>query len=332
MTVTENESVLTRAIRGVSAKFGRYKLQLSMLGIFLGIWTIFFVMKPSAFSSPIMFVALLSMSSIMAILAISETVVVVCGELDLSFPSVMGLSACVFTLIYLPTGNPVIALLGALCAAIAAGVLNGVLVTKVGLPSLITTVGTLFLWRGIVTGLTKGQMVIPGLKEEALRSILVGKAWGCIPVQFFWAIGIMILLWVILNRHKIGAHIYHAGDNRESAKMMGVNVTRTKFIAFVQLGFFAGFAGLITLLEMGIFFPALGTSFFLPALAALFVGGTSPLGGEGTVFGSFMGGLILGLIGIAVNVIGVGLWREMFFGAVLVIALVVHAFLRRGVR
>jgi len=332
MTVTENESVLTRAIRGVPAKFGRYRLQLSVLGIFLGIWAIFFAIKPSAFSSPIMYVALLAMSSIMAIVAVSETLVVVCGEMDLSFPSVMGLSACVFTLIYLPTGNSVIALLGALCVSIAAGALNGVLVAKVGLPSLITTVGTMFLWRGVVTGVTKGQIVIPGLSEETLHNILVGKAWGSIPVQIFWAIGIMISFWAILNRHKFGAHIYCVGDNRESAKMMGLNVAWTKFLTFTLMGFFAGFAGVMTLLEMCIFFPALGSSFFLPALAAIFVGGTSPFGGEGTVFGSFIGGIILGCIGVGVQALGAGLWREMFFGLILVIALAIHAFLRRGVR
>jgi simple sugar transport system permease protein len=135
-----------------------------------------------------------------------------------------------------------------------------------------------------------------------------------------------------MNRHKIGAHIYCVGDNVESSKMMGVNVARTKFIVFAQMGFIAGFAGVMTLLELGVFFPDIGSDFFLPVIAAVFLGGTSPLGGEGSVFGSLMGAMILGLLWVGISGVVSGLWRDMFYGLILTISLVVQAFLRRGAR
>jgi simple sugar transport system permease protein len=181
----------------------------------------------------------------------------------------------------------------------------------------------------MVTGITTGQISIPGLLQTNLHSILVGRVWGFIPNQTFWAIGVMILLWVLMNRHKIGAHIYCVGDSAESSKMMGVNVAWTKFFVFAQMGFIAGFAGLITLLELGIFFPDIGSDFFLPAIGAVFLGGTSPLGGEGSVFGSLMGAMILGLLWVGISGVISGLWRDMFYGLILTISLIVQAFLRR---
>jgi len=333
MAVTKNESVLTRAIRTVFAKFGRHRMQLTVLGTFLVILAAFYIKDPAAFSTFALYSALLSLTPIMLILSMSETLIVINGDFDMSFPSIMGLSAMIFMFIFFSTGNSVIALLGALCVSTAIGVLNGVLVAKLGLPSLIATIGGLFLWRGVVTGITQGQNVIPGLRQTPLYSILVGELFGFIPVQTFWAIGIMILFWFVLNRHKFGAHIYCIGDNRESAKMMGINVTRTKILIFTLMGLFSGFAGVMNLLEMGIFFPSLGQNFFLPAIAAVFVGGTSPFGGEGTVFGSFIGGLILGLLEVGIPGIGfAGLWREMFFGLILIISLVIQASIRRRVR
>ncbi|MGC8912158.1 MAG: ABC transporter permease [Nitrososphaeria archaeon] len=305
-------------------------MQLTIFGTFFIILAAFYIKDPAAFSTPSLYSAILSLTPIMLILSMSETLIVINGDFDMSFPSIMGFSAMIFMFIFLSTGNSIIALLGALCVSTAVGVLNGVLVAKLGLPSLIATIGGLFLWRGVVTGITQGQSVIPGLKETPLYSILVGEAFGFIPVQTFWAIGIMILFWFILNRHKFGAHIYCIGDNRESAKMMGINVARTKILIFTLMGFFSGFAGVMNLLEMGIFFPSLGQNFFLPAIAAVFVGGTSPFGGEGTVFGSFFGGLILGLLDVGIPGIGLaGLWREMFYGMILIISLIVQASIRR---
>jgi simple sugar transport system permease protein len=328
MMATKKDSVPTHA--AALTKFGRFKFQLAALGIFLAIWAIFLIISPSAFLNPSMYVALLALTAIMAMLAISETLVVVCGEFDLSFSSAMALSAMVFTYIFLSTGNSVIASLGALCAGTAVGVLNGILVAKLGLPSLITTIGAMFFWEGMVTGITQGQIVIPGLLETSLHSILVSRAWGFIPTQTFWAIGIMILFWVIMNRHKIGAHIYCVGDNVESSKMMGVKVAWTKFVVFAQMGFIAGFSGLMTLLELGIFFPSIGSDFFLPAIGAVFLGGTSPLGGEGSVFGSLMGAMILGLLWVGISGVISGLWRDMFYGLILTISLVVQAFMRKA--
>jgi simple sugar transport system permease protein len=318
--------------RQISAKFDKYRLQFSVFMIFFGIWTIFFILNPAAFSNPYTYHALLSLTPISVILAMSATLVIVCGEMDLSFPSIMGLSAFVFSSITLSTGNSAIALLCALGAGSAIGFINGVLVARVGLPSLITTLGGLFFWKGVNMVVSGGWGKTLGqVRGTFLHTILVGRV-GLIPAQGFWMIGFLVLFWLIMSRHKLGNHILIVGDNVESAKMMGINVEWTKIIVFAQMGLFAALAGIMDALEMLNFYPSIGEAFFLTVLAAIFIGGTSPFGGEGTIFGSFVGGLTIGLLGIGILASGLtGFWTQLFFGLIVIVSLVLQAFLRKRV-
>jgi simple sugar transport system permease protein len=320
-------------IRQISAKFERFRLQFSVFTIFLGIWAIFFFFNPAAFSNPYTYHAILSMTPMSVILSMSATLVIVCAEMDLSFPSVMGFSAFVFSNIVLSTGNPAIALLGALFAGAAAGFLNGVLVARVGLPSLITTLGGLFFWKGVNMVLSGGWgRTLGQVKGTFIHSLLVGRI-GLIPAQGFWMVIFLIIFWLIMNRHKLGNHVLITGDNVESARMMGINVEWTKIIVFTQMGFFAALAGTMDALEMLNFYPSIGEAFFLTVLAAIFIGGTSPFGGEGTIFGSFVGGLIIGFLGVGILASGLtGFWTQLFFGLIIIVSLVLQVFLRKSTR
>jgi len=313
-----------------SIKINRYKLQLGTSLIFLGIWITFFTLNPAAFSNPYIYHAMLAMTPISVILAMSITLVIICAEIDLSFPSTMAFSAFVFSSVMLSTNNAFISLLCALIAGSFIGFLNGILVAKIGLPSLITTLGSLFLWRGVIMVLSGGWGTTLGFLEGTfLHTIMVGRI-GLIPVQSFWMIGFLILFWLIMNKHKLGNHILVTGDNRESARMMGINVDLIKIIVFTQAGFFASLAGIMATLEMLNFYASLGEAFFLTVLASVFIGGTSPFGGEGTIFGSFIGGLIIGLLGVGILGVGLtGFWTQLFYGLILIISLILQAVLRR---
>ena len=131
----------------------------------------------------------------MAILALALTPVIICAEIDLSFPSIMGFSAWVFLTIYGLTGNITLALVMCLITGLLAGLLNGILVVKVGVPSLIVTIGTMFLWRGLVLVCSAGvgKTLVP-VKGTILFKSLVGRIGGAVPAQALWAATLAFLV------------------------------------------------------------------------------------------------------------------------------------------
>jgi simple sugar transport system permease protein len=148
---------------------------------------------------------------------------------------------------------------------------------------------------------------------------MVGRLFGFIPAQFIWTIGFTLLAWFFLNRHKFGAHVYLSGDNVESARLMGVNVARTKIITFAVVGLAAAFAGFVVSVEVLYFWPTLGEGYMLNTLASVFLGGTSVFGGTGTVFGTFVASFIIGAINAGIVAAGLtGFWTNLIYGLIIV--------------
>jgi len=160
-----------------------------------------------------------------------------------------------------------------------------VIVVYFGIPSLVATIGTQFFWKGaeLVLSQGKGGSLI-ATKSSLLHSVLVGKLFG-IPNQMLWLIVIAIGAWVLLNRHKFGAHIYLIGDNEQSAKLMGVNAGWTRLIVFSLVGVLSAFAGVVASLYLNYFWPSLGDGYLLSTLASVFLGGTSVFGGTSLSWG-----------------------------------------------
>ena len=221
-----------------------------MVAVLAIIFAVFTIKNPRVFLSFRIYYSFMSIIPFMAILAVALTPVIICKEMDLSFPSILGFSAWMFASLSASTGNPTLALIISLITGLLAGLLNGILVVKVGAPSLIVTIGTMFFWRGMIMICSGGvgKTLVP-VKGTVLFKSLVGRIGGVIPAQALWAVGLAFLFWLILNRHKFGTHIYFTGDNIESARMMGIPVNRVKILVFAQLGLFAAFAGILVVLE-----------------------------------------------------------------------------------
>jgi simple sugar transport system permease protein len=166
-----------------------------------------------------------------------------------------------------------------------------------------------------------------------MKAVFVGRVFGGIPMQVIWTLLLAILLWYILNRTKFGAHVYLVGDNATSARLMGVSVVRTKIGAFMIMGTTAAFAGMIASFEVSYFWPTLGDGTLLTTISSVFLGGTSVFGGTGSIFGTFIGGFIIGALNAGIVSAGINaFWTQAVFGFVIVVSVVMQTLIMRRVR
>jgi len=303
---------------------------LGILGVFIIMWIFFIITAPQTFLSSQIYMAFMSTIPFFAIVALPLTIAVITGEMDLSFPSVMAIGMVAFVMTFNATGSVLLALLAGLAVGFLAGLLNGVIVVGIGIPSLVVTIGTQFFWRGAVLVLLGGKgSTLVDTKDTLIYTMLVGKI-GKFPVQMFWLIIVAIICWVLLNRHRFGAHVYVIGDNKNTAELMGINTGLTRMMVFALVGLAAAFAGILASLQVAFFWPSLGDGYLLKTLAAVFLGGTSVFGGVGTIFGTFIGAFIIGAIEAAIVAIGLtGFWTQLIYGLIIIISVSMHAVLRR---
>ncbi|MHB8276317.1 MAG: ABC transporter permease [Candidatus Humimicrobiaceae bacterium] len=318
-------------IRNIKNKLIENRMQLSIFGVLLIVFAMFIIGNPKTFLSYNIYYAFMSIIPFTMILATSVTFVVALGEIDLSFPSITGFCAWVFTAAYGSSGNIYLAFLISLVVGLLAGALNGFIIVKTGIPAIIATIGTMYMWRGLVYISSNGiGSPLTGAKGTVLYKVLVGRIGGEVPAQAVWAIVIAILFALILNRHKFGAHVLFIGDNRESAKMMGVNVDRVRIIVFAQLGLFAAFVGVITCLEVLFFWTTTGEGYLMKTLSSLFIGGTSVYGGSATIFGSIIGSIIMGSLEAGIISAGFsGFLTQFLAGALIIVALIAYKYINK---
>jgi len=315
----------------IKLKISESKLQLSILGVFIIVFVLFTIGNPRTFLSYRIYYAFMSTIPFSAILALSLTPVIILGEIDLSFPSVMGFCAWTFAAVFNQTSNIYIAFVVSMAIGLIAGFINSVLIVRIGIPSLIVTIGMQYLWRGLIM-IASGGLGLSLVKSQGtiLYKALVGRIGGVVPAQAVWAIVIAIVFGLILNRHRFGAHILYSGDDAVSAKMMGVNVERVKTIVFMQVGVFAAFAGMLVALEVLYFWPSSGEGYLMKTLASIFIGGTSVFGGMGTIFGTFIGAIIMGSLEAGIVSSGIsGFWTQFIFGLVIVLSLTIYAYMNK---
>lgn len=323
---SQNGFNLSRLLRHSSTQIG-------IIAVFLLLWAFFIITAPDTFLSRQIYLAFMSTVPFFGITAMTLTILIIAGEIDLSFPSIMAMGMVAYVSIIEATDIIPLAVAGGLITGFVIGLLNGVLVVRIGIPSLVATIGTQFFWRGAVLVLLDGKgATLSGARESFTYKLLVGKTFGYIPNQFIWMVLIGIACWFLLNRTRLGAHAYLIGDNENSAKLMGVNVDRTKALLFAIVGLAAAFSGILASMHISFFWPSLGEGYLLQTLASVFLGGTSVFGGVGTILGTFLGSYIIGAIQAAVVAIGMtGFWTELIYGLIIIVSVSMHTILRRRV-
>lgn len=303
----------------------------SIMIVFMVVFALFMVGNPAVFTRFDIYRSFMSTIPFFGIMALALTFVITLGEMDLSFPSIMALSAFVLSRTFEVTGNLWVAVVICLLTGIMCGLLNSFLTVKIGIPSLVATIGTMFLFRGLVNVFAAGEGIsLVDTRDTLLRNLFVGRIGGEIPAQMIWMILLGVLCYMIFNRHKFGSHVSFVGDNKDSAIMMGIDVGMVKTLVFAQMGFFAALAAIMLNLEVTYFWPGQGEGYLLTTIASVFIGGTSVFGGKGTIIGTFIGALIIGSLEAGIIAIGLsGFWVQLVYGLILMISLSVYSTLTK---
>lgn len=299
---------------------------LPIILVFLVLVGLFIITAPQVFLHWPIYLSFLTTVPPMLVLAIGLTLVVAAGEIDLSFPSTLAFSGFLFSICEANLGSPWLGLIAALAGGALIGLVNGLLVACIGVPSIIVTIGTQFFWAGTASILSGGQSnALQELDGSAIYNIFAGNLFGFLPMQSLWALGLAVFMWFILNRHRFGEHILFIGDNRHVARVAGINTVRETIKLFVLMGVLGGFAAVLLTLENLNYFSTQGQGYLLPALAGVFIGGTSVFGGSATIVGTFFGTFIIGMLEAGIVATGIaGFWVQAIEGVVFVAAVTLH--------
>jgi ribose/xylose/arabinose/galactoside ABC-type transport system permease subunit len=258
--------------------------------------------------------------AIVGILAIGMTFVILTKGIDLSVGSLLGISVVLYAGL-LENYNMAIAIPVGLAAATLAGLINGIGVAWARIPPFIMTLGMLSFARGLAFIYTGGTP-IPILNEN-FYSLGNGYVAG-IPIPSLILLAVLAVSAIILSLTAFGRSVYGIGSNEEAARLSGVPVKLYKVIVYAISGLVSGLAGLVYASQLSIGTPIAGQGYELDAIAAVVVGGTSLFGGKGTVAGTFIGTLIIGVLANILNLTGVDPYvQQLFKGALIVIAVYV---------
>jgi len=311
----------------------KYIYQLSIFVILFMTLGLFIAAVPEVFLQSRIYISYLSIIPFTMILALALTPLIIAKEIDLSFPSIMAVSGYIFSQTYLTFDNTFLAFLLSLVFGFFAGLFNGLIVVKVGVPSIIATIGSQFLFRGLAMILSGGSALsIIDIKENYISELFTGRWFGIFPAQSFWVILFAFIIWFVLFKHKFGNEVLFVGDNIKAAKMMGINTDKTRIILFIQMGMISSFSAVLLTLEMASWWPTNGEGYLLLVFASIFIGGTSVFGGSGTIFGTFIGAIIIGIIESGIIAMGLdGFYTRFIYGVIILIAVCVHAkILKKG--
>lgn len=258
--------------------------------------------------------------AIVGILAIGMTFVILTKGIDLSVGSLLGISVVLYAGL-LQNYSMAVAIPLGLAAAMLAGLVNGIGVAWARIPPFIMTLGMLSFARGLAFIYTGGTP-IPILNED-FYSLGNGYVTG-IPIPSLILLGVLAISFVILSFTAFGRSVYAIGSNEEAARLSGVPVNSYKILVYVISGLVSGLAGLVYASQLSIGTPIAGQGYELDAIAAVVVGGTSLFGGKGTVAGTFIGTLIIGVLANILNLTGVDPYvQQLFKGALIVVAVYV---------
>lgn len=301
--------------------------QTTSLAIVLIVLVVFFSFTTDAFFTPQNLINVVRQISYTGIAAVGATMVLLIGGLDLSIGSVLALTGVIASKVIIEGGYPpMVGIAAGLSVGTLAGVINGLIITRIRIPALITTLGTLTIFRGISFTLTGGLPVFGFPKEkflgfsEGVQAIGKGYVFG-IPVPVIIMIVVLVFGYIFLYRTYYGRYIYAIGGNLETAHLSGIRVKRMQLLVYALAGFLTGISGMIVMGRVNSGQPSLGVGFELEVITAVVLGGVSITGGSGNLFGIILGVFIMGVLSNGLIILNVSEYNQMVVrGLVLIVA------------
>jgi len=304
-----------------------FSMESSGIYAFLAALIILFTLLTRAFFTFDNFIVILRQVAVIGICAFGETLVVIAGGIDLSVGSTVALSGVIAAVLAKFLEVPVpLAFLAGIAAGGVCGLLNGLLTTRIRIPPIIVTLGTLTIIRGIAFIVVGGNTVF----GMPLSYRVLGRNYiGFIPIPVLIMIVIFVLFFLLLNNFRLGRHIYAIGSNEEAAIISGVNVNRTKLLLFGLSGLMAGISGAILSSRLDSGQAATAEGLELDVLTAVVLGGVSISGGRGRLGSVFVGVLIIGILANGLILLNVQYFYQLVIkGAVLLFAVGLDTFRR----
>ncbi|MDR1966341.1 MAG: ABC transporter permease [Synergistaceae bacterium] len=302
--------------------------QSSPVFIFAGIFTLMSLASPYFFAWN-NFMNVLRQSAVIGILAMGQALVIMTAGIDLSVGSMMTLSGCLIATSSTYWGiHPLGAVLIGVAAATLVGVVNGFLVTKVRLYDFIATLGTKTAIDGISLLITDG---LPVSKIPPVITYIGGKTVGPgVPIAATVFIAIAIVAIIILGHTTFGRNVLAIGGNSEAARVSGVNITKTKIMAMAFCGLCSGIGGIVIVGRLNSANALMGTNMELNSIAAVVIGGTSINGGQGTMFGTIIGVLTMGVLQNGLELLNISsFWQKFILGLVIIAVVTLDTYRRK---
>jgi simple sugar transport system permease protein/ribose transport system permease protein len=266
--------------------------------------------------------SLSQLTAVLAVMAFGEAIVIATGEIDISVGSVSGIGALAF-LGLAPVVGSGLALLGALACGILIGAMNGVFVALLGLPSLLVTLGTLFLFQGVGYAVTSGFSfaATDSVRQQWIYNAVGNSGVAGVNAGVIWALVVLVVLQLVVFETPVGNRILAVGGDAASSFSRGVNVTKIKFGVFVISGLLAAFAGVLDAAFIGYADGSFGATMELSAIAAAVLGGCHLTGGRISLIGTLFGAFVLRGIQSFLILLGVQpQWYILVVGLIVVLA------------
>jgi simple sugar transport system permease protein len=310
---------------------------LPIIVVFMLLLALFMYTAPQVFLQPFIYTTFLSTLPPLILLAIGLTFVIGAGEIDLCFPSIIAFSGFVFAVLFKEYDLGWLAVVAGLASGLVVGLMNGLLVARIGIPSFIATLATQFFWAGMATVLSGGKSyALRGAETSSVWQWIVGRpfagsetVWVAqVPIQSLWTAIIAVFLWFILNRHRFGEHVLFIGDSNAVSRVVGVDVEREKIRIFTLMGGLGAIAAIMLTLENKNYFGNQGQGYLLTAIASVLIGGTSIFGGRATIVGTVFGCFIIGMIEAGLVATGLtGAWVRTVQGLVFLISIIFYLYI-----
>ncbi len=264
---------------------------------------------------------------VVSLLACGVTFIIILGHIDVSLGSVLALTGTLAASVMSLTGNIYLAISAGIGAGIVVGLVNGYVITYFKIPSFIMTLAMTTVARGAILLYTAG-VPVSGLGD--FQVIGQGNI-GPVPISVLILIFVVMVSWVLLNRTKFGRHVYAVGGNAKAALASGIDTDGVLRRAFVFNGILVSIAGIVLMSRINSGQPASGVAYEFDAITAVVVGGTSLMGGTGTITGTVIGAMIIGVINNILNLMNVSsYWQQIIKGVIIAVAVILDVKTKSG--